>query len=102
MSDESYEVTIQLKVLNEEDEIYVSGNQSKLGNWEQDQIKMDKVALLIREIKVDVHDHVEVKFFRDGTSQAWIKFGEDGRSTYPIMIRPKAGRVYDFEVYKYN
>lgn len=102
MSDESYEVTIQLKVLNEEDEIYVSGNQSNLGNWEQDQIKMDKVAPLIREIKVDVHDHVEVKFFRDGTSQAWIKFGEDGRSTYPIMIRPKAGGVYDFEVYKYN
>ena len=30
MSDESYEVTIQLKVLNEEDEIYVSGNQTLL------------------------------------------------------------------------
>ena len=102
ISDEEYEVTVRLKVLNEEDEIYIAGNQSNLGNWERDQIKMDRVAPLIRELKVDVHDHVELKFFRNGESQAWIKFGEDGRSTHPIMIRPKAGSVYNFEVYRYK
>lgn len=102
MSVEKYPITLRLKVLNEEDEIYISGNQSGLGSWDSEKIKMAKVAPLIRELKVEVHDHAEVKFYRDGNSQAWIKFGEDGRSTYPIMIRPKAGSVYNFEVYKYN
>jgi predicted alpha/beta superfamily hydrolase len=102
MSVEKYQITLRLKVLDEEDEIYVSGNQSGLGSWDPDKIKMDKVAPLIRELKVEVHDHAEIKFFRDGNSQAWIKFGEEGRSTYPIMIRPIAGSVYNFEVYKYN
>lgn len=102
MSVEKYQITLRLKVLDEEDEIYVSGNQSGLGSWDPDKIKMDKVAPLIRELKVEVHDHAEIKFFRDGNSQAWIKLGEEGRSTYPIMIRPIAGSVYNFEVYKYN
>lgn len=102
VSDEKYPITFRLKVLNEEDEVYVSGNQSGLGSYQPNQIKMDKVAPLIRELKVEVHDHVEVKFFRDGDSQAWIKFGEDGRSTHPLMIRPEAGATYNFEVYRYN
>ena len=102
MSVEKYQITLRLKVLKEEDEIYVSGNQSGLGNWVPNKIKMGKVAPLIRELNVEVHDHAEIKFFRDGNSQAWIKFGEDGRSTHPIMIRPTSGKVYNFEVYRYN
>lgn len=100
-SEEKYEVTFRLKVLNEEDEIYLAGNQSSLGDWNSDQIKMKKISPLIREITLNVRDHVEVVFFRDGKSQAWIKYGEGGRSTYPMMIRPKEGAEYVFEVDSY-
>lgn len=100
-SEEKYEVTFRLKVLNEEDEIYLAGNQISLGDWNSDQIKMKKISPLIREITLNVRDHVEVVFFRDGKSQAWIKYGEGGRSTYPMMIRPKEGAEYVFEVDSY-
>lgn len=97
-SEETYEVTIQVKVLNENDEVYIFGNQESLANWQKDKIKMQKTGPLEREITLKVQNHVEVQFSNDGESIAWISIGEMGRSTHPMMIKPKEGAVYSFEI----
>ena len=101
LSDETYEVTIRLKVPAEGDEIYISGNQRNLADWAQDQIKMKKVSPFMREITLELKDHAEILFHKDGKSQAWISFGDGGRSSYAMMIRPKEGSEYTFEVESY-
>ena len=102
ISDEEYEVTIRLKVLDEKDQIYITGNQESLANWKSDQVKMEQIAPLMREITLPLRDHAAVAFYLNGTSQAWIKFGEGGQSTHPMMFRPKEGDEYSFEVVRYN
>ena len=102
VSEESYEVTFRLKVIEEEDEVFITGNQTSLANWETDQIKMAKESALVRSITLEVHDHAEVAFYKEGKSQAWSKYGEEGRTSYPMMIKPEEGAVYEFEVYRYN
>ncbi|QCK16127.1 alpha/beta hydrolase-fold protein [Mangrovivirga cuniculi] len=102
LSGKKYEVTIRLKVQDQNDNIYISGNQKALGNWKSDQIQMNYVSPLIREITLPISDHAEVMFYLDGESQAWIKYGDGGRTTYPMMIRPEEGAEYTFEVDGYN
>lgn len=97
-SEETYEVTFQVKVLNENDEVYIFGNQESLANWQKDKIKMHKTSPFEREITLEVQNHVEVQFSNDGESLAWISIGEMGRSTHPMMIKPKAGATYSFEI----
>jgi hypothetical protein len=62
---------------------------------------MKKVSPLERSITLNVQDYVEVNFFRNGAAKAWLKYGEDGRTNYPMMIRPKEGAEYRFEVDSY-
>ena len=97
-SEEKYEVTFQVKVLNENDEVYIFGNQECLANWQKDKIKMRKTGPLEREITLEVQNHVEVQFSNDGESLAWISIGDMGRSTHPMMIKPEAGATYSFEI----
>jgi len=101
LSEEKFEIRIRLKVPNEEDEVYLSGNQASLGDGKTNILKMMKVSPLIRELTLEVQDHVRVSFYLDGKSQAWLKLGEDGKTNYPMMIRPKEGGEYSFEVDSY-
>lgn len=98
LSQETYEVTFRVKALEEDDELYISGNQESLGNWEKDQIKMRRISPLEREITLKVHDYVEVLIYIDGASRAWFKCGEQCRSNFPMMIRPEEGAEYTFEL----
>ncbi len=101
-SDDAYSITIRAKVPNENDELFITGNQESLGNWKSDQVKMVQVSPLIREITLSLRDHAAVTFYLNGTSQAWIKYGDGGQSTHPMMFRPKEGDEYSFEVVRYN
>ena len=102
LSSETYEVTIRLKVQQEDDEVYITGNQEPLGNWEPGKVRMKKVAPLEREITLKVQDPVMVNFTR-GTweSQLWIK-EKEGFSNHNRIIRPENGAVYSYEVDSYS
>ena len=98
LSEETYEVTIKLNVVNEEDEAYIFGNQEPLANWQKDKIKMKKTGPLTREITLNIHSHAEVQFSTDGENLAWISLGEMGRTNWPRMIKPENGKTYTFEL----
>lgn len=57
-------ITIVVTVPNESDEVYISGNQPTLGNWQPDTVKMIKISKYEREVTVNVTFPAEFKFLR--------------------------------------
>lgn len=109
LSPELFEITVTVTVPDEDDEIWISGNQETLGNWAPDQLKMERVSPLERRLTVSVQDWVEMKFYggEGAAVQAWIATGEPEswgvpRTTWPMMLRPEQGAEYMFEVVGYQ
>jgi hypothetical protein len=99
LSDETYQITIRLEVQNEDDNIFIAGNQESLANWETGQVKMNHASANEREITLEVQDPVEMKFFHgDGDTQAWVAFGGGGRSNFPIILRPEDNATYTYQL----
>lgn len=95
-SDETYEITLNLKVPNKTDEVYVTGNQASLGDWNPALVKMKHKTDFEREIKLKVHTPSELKFTR-GTweTEGLVKYvgGFDN-----IRINPKKQTEFEFEI----
>lgn len=104
LSQEKFEVTFKVKVPNENDEIFITGNQESLGNWMPEKIKMNKTSPLEREITLKVQDPVQVKFTKGSwESEAWMSFSDNsqGKTSVARMFRPKAGMKVSFEIAGY-
>ena len=71
-SDETYEVTFVITVPNKDDEIYITGNQPELGNWNPSLLKLNKKNGLERNITLKIHLPAQFKF----TKGNWEKEGE--------------------------
>lgn len=103
LSGDQYQVTFRVKVANEEDEVYITGNQESLGNWQPDQVRLQKAAPLERSLTLQVQDPVQVQFTHgDWDSQVWIKVGGGGWSTKKLTVRPVDGEEYFFEEHSNN
>jgi predicted alpha/beta superfamily hydrolase len=105
LSRETFEVTFKIKVPDENDEIFITGNQESLGNWKPDKIKMNKKSPFEREITLQVQDPVEVKFTKGSwDSEAWMSFSDNslGRTSIARMFRPKEGMEVYFEIAGYR
>jgi len=99
LSTEEYEITINIKVPNKEDEIYITGNQINLGNWDPNQIKMNKKSDFERELKVKLHSPAQFKF----TKGSWETEAEVKNSlSENITIMPKKVKEYKFEIVGFN
>lgn len=99
LSSEEYEITIHVKVPNKEDEIYITGNQINLGNWNPSQVKMKKKSDFERELKVKLHSPAQFKFTK-GTWETEAEVKNGGMQN--ITIIPKNGKEYRFEVINFN
>jgi len=96
---EEYEVTIQMKVPNKNDEIYITGNQPNLGMWNPARIKMNKKSDFERELKVKLHFPAQFKFTKGNwDTEAVIKNNDVMEN---LTINPKNRRKFYFEVIKY-
>jgi predicted alpha/beta superfamily hydrolase len=101
-SDESYSITIRAKVPNENDELFITGNQEALGNWIPEVLKMNKISAFQREIKLSLKDMAEFKFTRGSwDTDAWVK-SANGFNNFNSVIRPKEGQTYSFEIETYS
>lgn len=101
-SDESYSITIRAKVPSENDELYITGNQENLGNWNPGLLKMKKVSAFKRELKLNLKDIAEFKFTRGSWDKdAWVK-SANGFNNFNSVIRPKEGQTYSFEIETYS
>lgn len=66
--------TIKVIVPNKTDDVYITGNQEALGNWNPNQVKMEKISDYERSITVDLSYPAEFKFTKgDWNSEGIIK-----------------------------
>ncbi len=63
--------TIKVIVPNKSDEVYITGNQEALGNWNPEQIKMEKISDYERSISVELNYPAEFKL----TKGSWDSEG---------------------------
>ena len=77
LSKNTYKVHIEVKVPDAADNVYITGNQKVLGDWNPGKIKMDHVSDTIRSIDVDLHYPALLKFTRG----SWQTEGFVGNST---------------------
>lgn len=99
LSKEEYEVTIQVRVPHKSDDIYIAGNQINLGNWNPQQIKMNKKSDFVRELKIRLQSPAEFKFSKGNwDTEAIMKNNDSGRN---LIIKPISNGKYRFEIEKY-
>ena len=46
--------TIRVSVPDKTDEVFISGNQENLGNWQADKVKMKKISDYEREVSLNL------------------------------------------------
>lgn len=63
--------TIKVSVPNKTDEVYIVGNQDALGNWQPNQVKMEKTSDYERTITLELNYPAEFKF----TKGSWESEG---------------------------
>lgn len=98
LSAEEYEVTIRVKVPKKEDTVYITGNQTNLGAWNPEKIKMRKTSDFEREIKLKLKTPAEFKFTR-GT---WDSEAEMVGTYGNVLIKPELKRTFSFEIENYR
>ena len=97
LGQEDYEVTIKVKVLKEQDTVYITGNQDAIGNWNPKKVQMARISELKREIKLKLKSPAQFKFTRG----SWDSEAEVIGTYRNITIKPEEGKVFDFEIQNY-
>ena len=96
LSEEFYDITIKVKVPNKDNEVYITGNQESLGNWNPEKIKLKKTSEFERKINLKIQKPAQIQFTRGNwETKAYIK------STYEwqnIRIDPSKKNTFEFEV----
>jgi predicted alpha/beta superfamily hydrolase len=93
-SSQTFHKHIELVVHNAKDEVFITGNQDVLGNWNPGLIKMKHVNDTVRAIDVDLRLPAQFKFTRGSwKSQAYLDNSYNGLNQ---MINNKECRDYHF------
>lgn len=96
LSSESYQIDITVVVPDKNDDVYIVGNQTSLGDWQANKVKLLKVSDLERKISLNVKLPVEFKFTRgDWSSEAQVKYNEGMDN---IWVNPKENKNFRFEI----
>ncbi|MDD7461618.1 MAG: alpha/beta hydrolase-fold protein [Prevotellaceae bacterium] len=88
-----YPIKIELTGCSKEDEVYITGNQAALGNWEPDKIKLKMINDSTKSINLKLHLPAHFKFTR-GTweTEGYIK---DAYPGYNLSItKPQSIQTY--------
>lgn len=94
LGQEKYEVTIRLTVAEKTDTVFITGNQTALGNWDPSKIEMKKISDFERELTVTLHSPAEFKFTKGNWDTELAVRG----ATNNIVIKPELKKAYNFEV----
>lgn len=96
LSSKSYEVTINLKVLDKDDDVYITGNQQALGNWNPSEVKMQRISDFQRSIKLNLKSPAEFKFTRGNwETEGGVKLNGGSGNIY---INPEKASSFAFEI----
>ena len=73
-TDEVFDVTFTVDVPNEDDAVYITGNQSALGDWDPAKVQLEKIAPNKRQITLPLQAPVEFKFTRGNwNTEGYVK-----------------------------
>lgn len=88
--------TIKVSVPNKTDEVYIVGNQDALGNWQPNQVKMEKASDYERTITLELNFPAEFKFTKGSWESEGIVGGlldnpnlkiEDGNANNSFKVK---------------
>jgi predicted alpha/beta superfamily hydrolase len=89
-------ITFKVQVPSNLDEVYVTGNQENIGNWEPSKIKMNKISDFEREITLVLTLPVEFKFTKGNwESEAIIKSNGE---TSNLLIENNSKNTFFYKV----
>lgn len=95
--DSTYEVTIRVEVPNKKDNIFITGNQASLSNWQPDKIKLEKTSDFERSITLQLKSPAQFKFTRGN----WSSEAEVEGTYRNICIKPEEQKEYNFKIEGY-
>ncbi len=101
LSKETYKIKVTVQVPNKNDQVYLTGNQEILSNWnEPNKIQFNKKSDYLREVKLTVQSPVEFKLTRGSwDTEAWIKGNDAFRN---ISISLKENLELNYEVINWD
>ena len=94
----TFETTITVKVPNKTDEVYITGNQDALGDWDESKIKMTQVSEFERSITLNLNANSQIRFTRGSAETEAIIKDYDLEYLYQIPISPSKYNNYSFEI----
>ena len=89
-------ITINVKTLNKDDEVYIVGNQESLGNWNPSKIKMNKISDFQRTITLKVQFPLEFKITRGDWKTEGATNENDGDNI--LISKPIKSKVINLKV----
>ena len=96
LSKEMYEVKIKIKVNDKNDIVYITGNQSSLGDWNPNKIEMKKTSDYERSIVLKVQSPAQFKF----TKGSWDTELQVIGTYNNVTIKPEKNKEFEFEIVK--
>ena len=95
LSEDQQEVIVRVTAAATTEELYITGNQEALGNWDPGKIRMQKVEDSVWEIQLSLRSPATFKF----TGGSWETEAQiqDSYGTN-LTIIPEEGGVYEFRV----
>jgi predicted alpha/beta superfamily hydrolase len=97
LSEKEYKVTIKVKVPDKNDEIFITGNQENLANWNPNKIKLNRISDFERVITLPLKSIAEFKFTRG----SWESEAELKTAFGNVKIKPDSRNNYEFEIESY-
>jgi predicted alpha/beta superfamily hydrolase len=93
---EFHTITINVKTLNKDDEVYIVGNQESLGNWNPSKIKMNYISDFQRTITLKVQFPLEFKITRGDWNSEGATNENDGDNI--LISKPFKSNVINLKV----
>jgi enterochelin esterase-like enzyme len=89
--------TIRVSVPNSTDDVYIVGNQERLGNWQPEKIKMNKISEYEREISLNLTFPAEFKFTRGNWNSEAIINKLVGQPSFILKQKPMNVEYYKIQ-----
>ena len=80
------------------DEVYITGNQEELGNWDESKIKMNRISELERSITLNLKANSQIRFTRGSAETEAVIKEYDLEYLFQIPISPSKSHNYKFEI----
>ncbi len=97
-SAETYDVTVLLTVPNEDDVVYITGNQPELGNWDPGKIRMNRKSAFERTITLKMHNPAQFKFTKGNWETEGLVRGFAGN----LKVDVTQSSVYTYTISGWN